>query len=89
MKKIILAIIRFYRRRISPATPPKCRYIPTCSVYAVEAIERFGAIRGTFLAVYRVLRCNPFSRGGIDFVPQRFFDAFHRERCRNDSQIKD
>ena len=69
MKRALLALLRFYRRQISPAKQPSCRYVPTCSQYAVEAIEKHGAIKGTGLAIYRVLRCNPFSKGGYDPVP--------------------
>lgn len=71
MKKILMALIRFYRRSISPNTPPSCKYIPTCSEYALTAVERFGACRGSLLAVWRILRCNPFSRGGYDPVPEK------------------
>ena len=71
MKRVLLAIIRFYRRELSPRKRrPCCRYFPTCSQYAVTAIERYGAIRGGRMAAWRILRCNPFSRGGYDPVPQ-------------------
>ena len=69
MKKILIGLIRFYRREISPAFPPCCRYIPTCSQYAVEAIEKYGALKGSYLAFRRILRCNPFHKGGYDHVP--------------------
>ena len=70
MKKIFLAIIRFYRRNISPYTSAKCRYFPTCSAYAYEAIEKYGARKGGFLALKRFLRCHPFSkRDPYDPVP--------------------
>ena len=62
MKRAMLAAIRFYRRYISPARPPCCRYIPTCSQYAMEAIEKYGALRGGWLAVKRISRCHPFSK---------------------------
>jgi hypothetical protein len=62
MKRLLLAIIRFYQKRISPGLPPRCRYCPTCSQYALEAIERYGAWRGGWLALKRFLRCHPFSR---------------------------
>ncbi len=71
MKRVLLAVIRFYRRHISPHLPPMCRYYPTCSCYAVEAIETYGALKGTLLAAWRVLRCNPFSAGGYDPVPPK------------------
>ena len=69
MKKFLLALIRFYRRNISPLTPPCCRFIPTCSEYALEAIEKYGALKGGWLAFKRILRCNPFHKGGYDPVP--------------------
>ena len=69
MKKFLLVLIRFYQRRISPLFPPVCRYYPTCSHYAVEAIELHGALRGTLLATWRFLRCNPLFPGGYDPVP--------------------
>ena len=69
MKAVLLWMIRFYRKYISPARPPCCRFIPTCSAYALEAIEKYGALKGSLLAVWRILRCNPFSHGGYDPVP--------------------
>lgn len=71
MKRLLVRFIRFYQREISPLKKPCCRYIPTCSNYAVEAIERFGAWKGGGLALWRFLRCNPFSRGGYDPVPEK------------------
>ena len=69
MKKFVISAIRFYQREISPLSPPRCRYIPTCSQFALEAVEKYGAIKGTFLATKRILRCNPFHKGGYDPVP--------------------
>ncbi len=70
MKELLLRLIRFYRRRISPAFPPSCRFTPTCSQYALEAIEKYGAGKGSWLAVKRLIRCNPFNKGDIyDPVP--------------------
>jgi len=66
VKAVVLAPLRFYRRFISPAFPPRCKYHPSCSAYAVQAIERYGILRGLVLATWRVLRCNPFSHGGYD-----------------------
>lgn len=62
MKTVFLAIIRFYQKHISPAFPRRCRYIPTCSQYALEAIQKYGAAKGGFLALRRFLQCHPFSR---------------------------
>jgi len=61
--------LRFYRRFLSPLKPPMCRFSPTCSQYAIEAIERHGILRGSAYAVWRILRCHPFCRGGHDPVP--------------------
>lgn len=69
MKKTALKMIRFYQRRISPLFPARCRFYPTCSAYAYEAIERFGFFKGGALAAWRILRCNPFCPGGYDPVP--------------------
>ena len=70
MKRFLLGLIRFYQRHISPGLPPRCRFRPTCSQYAVEAIERFGVLKGGFLALRRFLRCHPFYKGDMyDPVP--------------------
>ena len=69
MRTVFLTIIRFYQRAISPALPPSCRFTPTCSQYSYEAISRYGAWRGGWLAVRRILRCHPFHPGGYDPVP--------------------
>ena len=69
MKKILIGTVRFYQKRISPYKGTKCPYFPTCSEYAIEALEKHGAIKGSILAGWRLLRCNPFSRGGYDPVP--------------------
>lgn len=71
MKKTVLKMIRFYQRRISPLFPARCRFYPTCSAYAYEAIERFGFFKGGALAAWRILRCNPFCPGGYDPVPPK------------------
>ena len=70
MKKLLLALIRLYQTKISPLFPPRCRFTPTCSAYAFEAIEKYGALKGGFLALRRLLRCNPFHKGDyFDPVP--------------------
>ena len=68
-KRLLLWLVRFYRKSISPMHPPCCRFIPTCSQYALEAIEKYGAFKGGFLALRRILRCNPLFKGGYDPVP--------------------
>jgi putative membrane protein insertion efficiency factor len=67
LKKLVIALIKFYQRYISPLTPGTCRYYPTCSSYAIMAVEKYGLLKGGVKAVWRVLRCNPFSRGGVDY----------------------
>lgn len=69
MKKFLIALIKFYRAAISPYHRPCCRFTPTCSQYAMQAIEKYGALKGGFLAMRRILRCNPFHKGGYDPVP--------------------
>ncbi len=69
MKPLLLAAIRMYRRIISPLMAPRCRFYPSCSTYALEAIDRYGAARGTVFAVRRLLRCHPLHPGGYDPVP--------------------
>ena len=69
MKKILIFLIKFYRKYISPLKRTKCPYIPTCSEYGLEAIEKHGALKGSLLAIWRILGCNPFSSGGYDPVP--------------------
>ncbi len=69
MKKKLIRLIRLYQRYISPVKSTRCPYFPTCSCYGLEAVEKYGAVKGGVLAVWRILRCNPFSRGGYDPVP--------------------
>ena len=69
MKHILMALVRFYRAYISPLRQPCCRYIPSCSQYALEALEKYGALKGTYLAVRRILRCHPLGGSGYDPVP--------------------
>ena len=69
MKRALLKLFRFYQTSVSPLFPPRCRYIPTCSEYAVEAVEKYGAAKGGLLALRRLMRCHPFHKGGYDPVP--------------------
>lgn len=71
MRTIFVKMIRFYQRHISSKTAPACRFTPTCSQYAIEAIERFGVIKGCGLAAWRILRCNPWGGHGYDPVPEK------------------
>ncbi|MCI2110207.1 MAG: membrane protein insertion efficiency factor YidD [Acidaminococcaceae bacterium] len=69
MKQIAIMLIRFYQKCISPLFPPHCRFYPTCSQYALEAVEKYGVVKGGFLAVKRILKCHPYHKGGYDPVP--------------------
>jgi hypothetical protein len=67
IKKLFINVIRFYQKYISPIKGQSCRFYPTCSEYAVLSIEKYGIIKGTLKAIWRILRCNPFSKGGVDY----------------------
>jgi uncharacterized protein len=71
LKKFFISIIRFYQVVISPIKPPSCRFYPTCSHYGLEAVQRFGAFKGGWLTLKRILKCHPFHPGGIDPVPEK------------------
>lgn len=71
LKKAMMVFIRFYQIAISPLKPPSCRFYPTCSHYGLEAIERFGPIKGGYLTIKRLLKCHPFHPGGFDYVPEK------------------
>jgi putative membrane protein insertion efficiency factor len=86
VRALVLAPIRIYQRFISPGLPRRCKYHPTCSAYAVQAVERYGILRGSVLAAWRLLRCNPFSLGGYDPVTaQRLFRSRPRNAHASDS----
>ncbi|OTN77307.1 alpha-hemolysin [Enterococcus sp. 8G7_MSG3316] len=72
MSKLLIGLVRFYQRFISPLFPPSCRYYPTCSSYMIQAIQVHGAVKGTTMGISRILRCHPFVKGGIDYVPRHF-----------------
>ena len=67
MRRLLISIISMYQRWISPLKKPCCRFYPTCSQYAILAIQKYGAFRGTLKAIWRILRCNPFCEGGVDY----------------------
>ena len=71
MKKILILLIKLYQKFISPMFPAKCRFYPTCSQYTLEAIKEYGAIKGTYLGIKRILKCHPFHEGGYDPVPKK------------------
>lgn len=71
MKDILISIIKFYRKHISPLKPPTCKFYPTCSEYGITAIERFGVVKGSFLTLWRIIRCSPLTSGGYDPVPEK------------------
>jgi len=71
MKQVLIFLIQFYRKLISPLKPPTCRFYPTCSQYGLEAIQRHGALKGGWLTIKRILKCHPFHPGGIDPVPDK------------------
>jgi putative membrane protein insertion efficiency factor len=81
VKRLLLALVTAYRRWVSPAFPRRCRYEPTCSAYADQAIRELGPLRGSIVAGWRLLRCNPLSKGGIDDVADR--RLFRGSRARN------
>ena len=68
MKKFVLSILRFYKKFISPALPDSCRFYPTCSEYAATAVGKYGVLKGSIKSIYRIIRCNPFNKGGYDPV---------------------
>ena len=72
MRYLAIALVRLYQKFISPLTGAHCRYYPTCSHYAVTALKKHGFIKGGILSVWRIMRCNPFSNGGVDYVPETF-----------------
>lgn len=81
MSKVLIAAIRVYQYLISPMLGPRCKYYPSCSSYAIDALREHGVLRGTGLATWRLLRCNPFSHGGYDPVPPR------REKCCGEDHV--
>ena len=79
IRRFLIRLIRLYKKYISPGLPPSCKYLPTCSDYAIDAIMKYGAFKGSFMAAWRILRCNPFCKGGYDPVPQALDTTIRRE----------
>lgn len=86
MRRPLIWLIRFYQKYISPLTPPCCKYDPVCSVYGIQAITRFGAFRGTMMTIWRILRCNPFAKGGYDPVPEKFKRITYKKEKKKSSR---
>ncbi|MBD5431519.1 MAG: membrane protein insertion efficiency factor YidD [Lactobacillus sp.] len=82
MRKILIILVRGYQLFISPILPPSCRFYPTCSNYMIDSLKKHGFILGLIMGIFRILRCNPFNRGGVDPVPDEFtiFRNKHPER---------
>lgn len=72
MRKLLIFLVKIYQRVISPALPGSCRYYPTCSTYMIDALKKFGPVLGLVMGICRIFRCNPFVRGGVDPVPDKF-----------------
>ncbi|KZO01492.1 membrane protein insertion efficiency factor YidD [Pseudobacillus badius] len=86
MKQLFILVIRFYQKVISPLKPPTCRFYPTCSHYGLESVKRFGAWKGGYLTVVRLLKCHPFHPGGFDFVPETWEDR-KKPQTQNPNEI--
>ena len=82
MKTLFIKLIRFYQKYISSKTPPCCRFYPTCSQYGIEAISRFGVFKGSLMTLWRILRCNPFVKGGFDPVPPKKYKVIEYKPTR-------
>lgn len=79
MKKLVILLIRGYQKGISPLFPASCRYHPTCSQYSIDAVRKHGALKGSIMGFFRILRCHPFVRGGYDPVPEHFSIRRHKK----------
>jgi putative membrane protein insertion efficiency factor len=85
-RRAVVIGIRFYQRFISPITPPSCRFYPTCSSYALTSVERFGVLRGGWMGICRIARCNPFNPGGYDPVPETLGRHTHDHAPRHEEE---
>ncbi|MDE7477226.1 MAG: membrane protein insertion efficiency factor YidD [Lachnospiraceae bacterium] len=86
VKKLLIWLIKFYRKYLSPLKYTKCPYFPSCSQYGLEAVEQYGALRGGLLSIWRILRCNPFSKGGYDPVPSIIPSMIRRNTRDNEKK---
>lgn len=84
LKEILIIPIKIYQKFISPCFPPRCKYYPSCSHYAVDAIMKHGPAKGLVLGIWRILRCNPQSRGGVDYVPEKFDLLYYKKEKMQD-----
>ena len=84
MKRLAELLVKFYRKFISPLKPPCCKYYPTCSQYALDAFKKHGFIKGLILSAWRILRCNPYSNGGVDYVPEKFYLYTLKSRAKRE-----
>jgi len=82
-QKFVMVLLRGYKLAISPLFLPACRYLPTCSEYAMEAVERYGVIRGAMKAIWRLLRCHPFAKGGVDLVEKNAISSHQMHVCNH------
>ena len=85
--ELLLAPVHLYRRAISPLLPQRCKYYPSCSRYAVEAVRELGVLRGTLVAAWRLARCNPWSHGGVDELADRRLFRDHRKHHRTEGEV--
>ena len=86
MKTLAELLVKFYRKFISPLKMPCCRYYPTCSQYALDAFKKHGFIKGLILSTWRILRCNPYSNGGVDYVPEKFYLYTLKSRAKREKR---
>ena len=87
IKGILIVPIKIYQKFISPCFPPRCKYYPSCSHYAVDALMKHGPVKGLVLGTWRILRCNPWSRGGVDYVPEKFDLLYYKKEKTQDEII--
>ena len=87
MNKLLIGLVNVYKKFISPVLPPTCRYYPTCSTYMIDALKKHGAILGLIMGISRIIRCNPFIKGGVDPVPDYFTLRRNPHQARYEDEI--